>query len=112
MLNYTYLASKEEITTINENDVAQYDYIAVFYFGSGDPQVMEKEKNLMRSTLARFMRSKCLIVSYDELLKVDSSHFLKSHYNDFITPSISNLLWQSTKISEGFIPSLSTRSLK
>lgn len=86
MLNYTYLSTPQELESFNHNDSANYQYVALFDFGLGKNDLSKHEFNMIRDSLARFMKKQCLIVRNDELEQASEDSYIKSIFQFFEKP--------------------------
>ncbi len=78
MLNYTYLAKKRELETLNEDNIAEYRYIALFQTGTYADHLIGVEESILRAELTRFMKKECLIVLASELADIPDDTYLKT----------------------------------
>lgn len=83
MLNYTYLAKKRELETLNEDNIAEYRYIALFQTGTYADRLTGVEESILRAELTRFMREECLVVIASELDSIPDGSYLKTVFGLF-----------------------------
>lgn len=68
MLQYTYIAKSEELESIDENTLSNYQYLAVFQFPENDI-VSKVELQMMRNAIGRFMKGSVLFIESAALQK-------------------------------------------
>jgi len=86
MLNYTYLATSNDLADFTPNDLVGHRYVALFGMGEHADKVPENEFDLLCVGLANFMNEECLIVLDSELKDSPTGSFIKSIYHLFDTP--------------------------
>lgn len=83
MLNYTFLATKEEIASLDCRTIADYRYIALIELGKYAAQIEQHEYTLICIGLSRYLKEDCLITIASELAEAPDDSTLKSAYQIF-----------------------------
>lgn len=83
MLNYTYLAEQADIEAFGPNQLADYKYIALVGLGKQAKSMSTVEFELIRSSLAHFMKDSCYLVHQSDLEKLPNDCFIRSIYSIF-----------------------------
>lgn len=83
MLNYTFLATKDDIAAITTEKVAEYRYIALIELGQYADTIVHHEYVMLCVGLQRYMKEDCLIAIASEMNDAPEKSVLKSVYRIF-----------------------------
>lgn len=87
MLNFTYLATEEDLCSIDDRQLSTYRYIACIDLGARTKDVSRQEMRLICTGLSGFLREECIILLVDRLKNLPEDAFMKDIFSMFELPS-------------------------